>query len=81
MLSTIRRDRRHRVRVRPRRWPAPPTTAPRRERRTDRLPHSAGALSSDVAAKVKAAALEEMPGATVLRTESGGPYDTPWAWF
>jgi hypothetical protein len=31
------------------------------------------ALSSDVAAKVKAAALEKVPGATVLRTESGGP--------
>ena len=32
------------------------------------------ALSSDVAAKVKAAALEKVPGATVLRTEAGGPY-------
>jgi uncharacterized membrane protein YkoI len=31
------------------------------------------ALSADVAAKVKAAALDKVPGATVLRTESGGP--------
>jgi hypothetical protein len=31
------------------------------------------ALSSDVAAKVKAAALAKVPGATVLRTEAGGP--------
>jgi uncharacterized membrane protein YkoI len=31
------------------------------------------ALSSDVAAKVKAAALAKAPGATVLRTEAGGP--------
>jgi hypothetical protein len=36
------------------------------------------ALSSDVAAKVKAAALEKVPGATVLRTEAGGPYGTPY---
>ncbi len=36
------------------------------------------ALSSDVAAKVKAAALEEVPGATVLRTEAGGPYGSPY---
>jgi uncharacterized membrane protein YkoI len=36
------------------------------------------ALSSDVAAKVKAAALEKVPGATVLRTESGGPYQTAY---
>jgi hypothetical protein len=35
-------------------------------------------LSSDVAAKVKAAALEKVPGATVLRTEAGGPYGTPY---
>jgi hypothetical protein len=32
------------------------------------------ALSSDVAAKVKAAALEKVSGAAVLRTEAGGPY-------
>src|SRR4051812_5660381 len=31
------------------------------------------ALSADVAAKVKAAALAKVPGATVLRTEAGGP--------
>jgi len=36
------------------------------------------ALSSDVAAKVKAAALAKVPGATVLRTEAGGPYDSPY---
>ena len=36
------------------------------------------ALSSDVAGKVKAAALEKVPGATVLRTEAGGPYGTPY---
>jgi uncharacterized membrane protein YkoI len=30
-------------------------------------------LAADVAAKVKAAALDEVPGATVLRTEAGGP--------
>ena len=36
------------------------------------------ALSADVAAKVKAAALEKVPGATVLRTEAGGPYGTPY---
>src|ERR671939_413794 len=31
------------------------------------------ALASDLAAKVKAAALDKVPGATVLRTEAGGP--------
>jgi hypothetical protein len=36
------------------------------------------ALSSSVAAKVKAAALEKVPGATVLRTEAGGPYTAPY---
>ena len=36
------------------------------------------ALSSDAAAKVKAAALAKVPGATVLRTEAGGPYGTPY---
>jgi hypothetical protein len=36
------------------------------------------ALSGDTAAKVKAAALEKVPGATVLRTEAGGPYGTPY---
>ena len=36
------------------------------------------ALSSTVAAKVKAAALEKVPGATVVRTEAGGPYSTAY---
>src|SRR4051794_4020616 len=36
------------------------------------------ALSGTVAAKVKAAALAEVPGATVLRTEAGGPYGTAY---
>ena len=36
------------------------------------------ALSSDVAAKVKAAALDKVPGATVVSTEGGGPYSTPY---
>ena len=43
------------------------TTRPQRE-----------ALSSATAAKVKAAALEKVPGATVVRTEAGGPYGTPY---
>jgi len=40
--------------------------------------HGDDALSADVAAKVKAAALAEVPGATVLRTEAGGPYATAY---
>jgi hypothetical protein len=36
------------------------------------------ALSSGVAAKVKAAALEKVPGATVVRTEAGGPYNSAY---
>jgi len=36
------------------------------------------ALSADAAAKVKAAALAKVPGATVVRTEAGGPYGTPY---
>jgi hypothetical protein len=36
------------------------------------------ALSSEIAAKVKAAALAKVPSATVLRTEAGGPYDSPY---
>jgi hypothetical protein len=44
-----------------------------RSARGDRQP-----LSSDAAAKVKAAALAKVPGATVLRTEAGGPYGTPY---
>lgn len=35
------------------------------------------ALSSENAAKVKVAALDKVPGATVLRTEAGGPNGTP----
>ena len=35
-------------------------------------------LSADVAGKVKAAALAKVPGATVLETEAGGPYATPY---
>ena len=36
------------------------------------------ALSGTAAAKVKAAALDKVPGATVLRTEAGGPYSTAY---
>jgi uncharacterized membrane protein YkoI len=36
------------------------------------------ALSSDVAAKVKAAALDKVSGATVLETEAGGPYGSAY---
>jgi hypothetical protein len=36
------------------------------------------ALWADAAAKVKAAALDKVPGATVLETEAGGPYGTPY---
>lgn len=35
-------------------------------------------LSSENAAKVKAAAIDKVSGATVLRTEAGGPYGTPY---
>jgi hypothetical protein len=35
-------------------------------------------LSGDAAAKVKAAALAKVPGATVLRTEAGGPYNSAY---
>ncbi|MFL5846338.1 MAG: hypothetical protein ACJ762_16755 [Solirubrobacteraceae bacterium] len=35
-------------------------------------------LSAENAAKVKAAALAKVPDATVLRTEAGGPYGTPY---
>jgi hypothetical protein len=45
---------------------------------TRQPPPQREALSADVAAKVKAAALEKIPGATVLRTEAGGPYGTPY---
>jgi hypothetical protein len=36
------------------------------------------ALSTAVAAKVKAAALDKVPGATVLETEQGGPYNSAY---
>jgi len=45
---------------------------------TQTRPQQREALSSDVAAKVKSAALAKVPGATVLRTEGGGPYSTPY---
>jgi hypothetical protein len=45
----------------------PPQARPQRE-----------ALSGSVAAKVKAAALAKLPGATVLRTEAGGPYGSAY---
>ena len=45
----------------------PPQARPQRE-----------ALSGSVAAKVKAAALAKVPGATVLRTEAGGPYGSAY---
>jgi uncharacterized membrane protein YkoI len=51
---------------------APSTSQAQRPAR-DRQP-----LSSDAAAKVKAAALDKVPGATVFETESGGPYGTPY---
>src|SRR4051794_5260526 len=35
-------------------------------------------LSADAAAKVKAAALAKVPGATVLSTEAGGPYSSAY---
>jgi hypothetical protein len=50
------------------------TTAPQSRPARDPRP----ALASDVAAKVKAAALAKVPGATVLATEAGGPYSTPY---
>jgi uncharacterized membrane protein YkoI len=50
------------------------TTAPQSRPARDQRP----ALASDVAAKVKAAALAKVPGATVLATEAGGPYSTPY---
>src|SRR3954452_5580986 len=35
-------------------------------------------LSAADAAKVKQAAIDKVPGSTVLRTEAGGPYSTPY---
>ena len=53
-------------------------TTPRKpsQARDGRPPREA--LSGSVAAKVKAAALAKVPGATVLRTEAGGPYGTAY---
>jgi hypothetical protein len=48
-------------------------TTPQNRAGRDRQP-----LSADTAAKVKAAALAKVPGATVLETEAGGPYGTPY---
>ena len=45
---------------------------------TQTRPQRSDALSAEVAAKVKAAALAKVPGATVLRTEGGGPYGTAY---
>src|SRR4051794_41519337 len=53
------------------------TTAPSSSQ-TQRPARDRQPLSSDAAAKVKAAALEKVPGATVLETEAGGPYGTPY---
>jgi hypothetical protein len=50
-----------------------PTSSQERQARPQR-----DSLSGDAAAKVEAAALEKVPGAMVLRTEAGGPYDTPY---
>ena len=52
--------------------PTTQTQAPTRDR------GQRPALAADVAAKVKAAALDKVPGATVLETEAGGPYGTPY---
>ena len=52
------------------------TTTTSQEDHANRAPREA--LSSEVAAKVKAAALKKVPGATVLRTEAGGPYNSAY---
>ena len=54
------------------------TTQPGRDRPDHPGRPAREQLSSDVAAKVKAAALDKVPGATVLRTEAGGPYNTAY---
>jgi uncharacterized membrane protein YkoI len=58
--------------------PTTPTTTgtPTQDTRPARPPRQE--LSSEVPAKVKAAALKKVPGATVLRTEAGGPYGTAY---
>ena len=60
---------------------ADPTTSSRTstsETKSSQARPQRQALSSSVAAKVKAAALAKVPGATVLRTEAGGPYSTAY---
>src|SRR3954453_14119583 len=43
-----------------------------------KAPQSREAVSGDAAAKGKAAALAKVPGATVVRTEAGGPYGSAY---
>ena len=58
---------------------SPPSSSPGSgSSQTRPAPPQRDALSGDVAAKVKAAALDKVPGATVLRTEAGGPYGSPY---
>jgi hypothetical protein len=58
---------------------SPPSSPPGSgSSQTRPVPPQRDALSGDVAAKVKAAALDKAPGATVLRTEAGGPYTSPY---
>lgn len=47
-------------------------------RTTQRRGQARQALPAADAAKVKQAALDKVPGATVLRTVAGGPYSTPY---
>jgi uncharacterized membrane protein YkoI len=54
------------------------SSTPSSSSQTQRPARDRQPLSSDAAAKVKAAALQKVPGATVLETESGGPYGTPY---
>src|SRR3954466_15189482 len=56
--------------------PAPGARPPAAPETRDRGPRPA--LSADAAAKVKAAALAKVPGATVLETEAGGPNGTAY---
>jgi hypothetical protein len=43
-----------------------------------KTPPARETLPADAASKVKAAALAKVPGATVLRTEAGGPYGSAY---
>jgi hypothetical protein len=52
--------------------PAPSSSSERSER------GQRDALTGDTAAKVKAAALDKVPGGTVLRAEQGGPYGSTY---